>query len=172
MAMLAPLVAGAIWLLMIGLIEDWDPRLMFADFVIGASVMLLAVVAVTVVVQVFDAHRSDRRIYMSEKRKAVITLMDRPDHGWWEFSNHVVKTVGCHCGEELRDAMSVPLQAAATAAGISIYGKAANEKVQNLYIEQFKTWGLEKIDKPHKYGVIWRPKPAASVDPEPETITP
>ncbi|MBK4347099.1 hypothetical protein [Lacisediminihabitans changchengi] len=89
---------------------------------------------------------------MNQTRTAAILLIDRPLEKRWEFKNHVVKTIGRQQGAALRNVMSVPLKNAAQAAHVSLYGKAANSKVQSEYLKQFQSWGLKKNGK---NGVIW-----------------
>ncbi|MCI4658931.1 hypothetical protein [Cryobacterium zhongshanensis] len=85
-----------------------------------------------------------QRIYMDAQRRAVIVLFDDQGKNRWEAENHVVQKIGCRYGEELRNDMAAAVRSAAEAAGVQIFGKAANRTVQVIYLEQFKSWGLRK----------------------------
>lgn len=109
----------------------------------------------TVLLWVSFAWRRRCVIYMSHAGDAVIVLQSHKRQLVWEAKNHIAKHIGTRRGQVLRATMKSPLMKAASDAGVDIYGKAANGKVQRLYLDQFGTVGLSPTGSK---GVTW-PKP-------------
>lgn len=54
----------------------------------------------------------------------------------------MVKRVGRGLGAAMRAAMVAPLEFAARAAGVTLLARAANGRVQDIYLEQFASRGM------------------------------
>lgn len=132
----------------VGLFDGWN------DFSIAthlAAVFFIVLVLVFLgTVRVWVQVDRIAGLYLSPSRNAVIVIVVDRANGWWEMKSHVVRAIGRGYGAELRAIMQNPLQNAALAAGVRLYGKAANKKVQQIYLQS--GWGF----RPHeKDGVIW-----------------
>lgn len=96
----------------------------------------------TVLLWISFAWRKRCVIYMSLAGDAVIVLQSHKRRPVWEAKNHIAKHIGMRSGAALRATMETPLLEAAAGAGVEIFGKAANAKVQRLYLDQFEAVGL------------------------------
>lgn len=136
----------------IGVATNWHPWLTLG----GGGVILGALVAVAELVSLATwvwVHSDPRQqIYMNQPRTAVIVLRASRRERRWEINNHITQHPGKKLGAALRETMSSTLLAAAAAAHVGLYGKAANRKVQKLYLEQFETWGLRPTGR---RAVVW-----------------
>lgn len=136
----------------IGVATNWHPWLTLA----GGGVILGSLVAVAELVSLATwvwIHSDTRQqIYMGQTRTAVIVLRASRRELRWEINNHITQHTGKKLGADLRQTMSTTLLATATAAHVGLYGKAANRKVQKLYLEQFEAWGLRPDGR---RAVVW-----------------
>ncbi|MEO7015109.1 MAG: hypothetical protein ABI067_01035 [Leifsonia sp.] len=134
----------------IGLIVSWNPWLLLVALILEILAVLAILVLVLAASWVIYDKRTRYRVYMNPGRSAVIILEAKNNR--WELKNHLVQHVGRGHGANLRNLMATPLRAAANAASVSLYGKAANEKVQRIYLTHFASWGLRAKGKKE---VIW-----------------
>lgn len=131
---------------------DWSPVPSLISAVVGTLVYIAAIWIAMAIRWLYVSRKHGQRVYLDKDRRAVIQLVEDRRKARWELSHHVAQRIGRGYGQKLRGDLKDPLREAAKAANVSIYGKAANKRVQSIYLQQFAAWGL----RPHgKRGVIW-----------------
>ena len=113
-----------------GLITKWSAGQWTLGSVIGLVTAAALVYLFSMASWVRYSVSPNFRTYMDDKRTAVIVLLHDRKAGRWELKNHVVKKTRQKYGWQLREVMAAPIQRAAIEAGVGIYGKAADKKVQ------------------------------------------
>lgn len=148
-------VLSALWigfLALLCLLADFDPWRAVIAAVLGIVAYLLVVLVASSIVWIGLSLGKRSVVYVSSRGDAVLVLTAQRRSPHWEAKNHVVKRVGRGLGAAMRAAMATPLEVAARAAGVTLTARAANGKVQDIYLEQFASWGMMAAGR---RGVTW-----------------
>lgn len=138
-------VLSALWidfLALLVLLADFDPWWAVVAAVMGIVAYFLVLLVASSLVWIGLSLRRRSVVYVSLRGDAVLVLTVQRRSPHWEAKNHVVKRVGRGLGAAMRAAMVAPLEVAARAAGVTLLARAANGRVQDIYLEQFASRGM------------------------------